>query len=126
MDQATDHAVKAGKILAKAAAKRGTKSDDLPAGTTTRKAAKLVAPNKAMAKFTLKNLSNSKTLDDLKFMLQENVGLIDAQFVKMNLSMHDRALMLSFMLKEFQRTNLFCHCDSMTYHLQGNTVSVNN
>ena len=70
MDKATDHAVKAGKILAKSAAKKGTKSDQLPSGTTTRKAAKLAPPSKTMAKFTLKNLASSKTLDDLKYMLQ--------------------------------------------------------
>ena len=124
MDQATDHAVKAGKILAKSAAKRGDKTDDLPAGTTTRQTAKLAPTSKAATKFTLQNLAKAKTLDDLKFQLQENVALIDSQFVKMDLSMHDRATMLAFMLKEFQRTNLFCHCDNIVYHLAGNTVRV--
>ena len=122
MDEATDHAVKAGKILAKSAAKRGDKTDELPAGTTTRKTAKLVPTSKNVAKFTLQNLAKAKTIEDLKFQLQENVSLIDAQFVKMDLSMHDRATMLAFMLKEFQRSNLFCHCDNIVYHLTGNTV----
>ena len=123
MDKATDKAVTAGKILAKSAAKKGVKTDSLPAGTTTRKAAKL-APPSAATKFTLQNLAKAKTIDELKFQLQENVSLIENQFVKMELPMHDRAMMLAFMLKEFQRLNLFCNCDNMVYHLAGNTVSL--
>ena len=122
MDQATNKAVKAGKILSRLAAKKGGKSDDLPAGTTTRLAARL-APPSAATKFTLQNLAKAKTQDELKFQLQEMASLIDTQMVKMDLSMHDRSMMLAFMLKEFQRMNLFCHCDSVVYHLAGNTVS---
>ena len=124
MDKATDKAVTAGKILARSAAKKGVKTDALPAGTTTRQATKLV-PTSAATKFTLQNLAKAKTIEDLKFQLQENAALIDNQFVKMELSMHDRALMLAFFLKEFQRSNLFCNCDNMVYHLTGNTVSKN-
>lgn len=123
MDQATDKAVKAGKILSKYAAKKGLKSDVLPSGTTTRLASKL-APPSAATKFTLQNLAKAKTEDELKFQLQEIASVIDTQMVKMDLTMHDRSMMLAFLLKEFQRMNLFCHCDSIVYHMVGNTVSL--
>ena len=122
MDQATDKAVTAGKILSKYAARKGVKTEELPAGTTTRLAVRLLPPS-AATKFTLKNLSMAKTTEELKFQLQEIVTILDTQMVKMDLSMHEKSMMLAFLLKEFQRLNLFCNCDSLVYHLAGNTVS---
>ena len=123
MDEASDKAVKAHKILARSAAKKGVKSTEAPTGTTTRAAAKLKPTDPALAKFNLKNLSLAKSEDDLKYQLQEMVALVVQQYEKAGLSMHQQSSMTAFAMKEFQRAGIFNTCDHMAYHLEGNTVS---
>lgn len=72
MDKVTKKSVKPATLLAKAAPKRGVKLDNLPAGTTTRAAAKLKPSDPTMAKFNLRNLNLVKDVDDLKYMIQVN------------------------------------------------------
>ena len=62
--------------------------------------------------------------NELHFQLQENVAVIINQMEnKMKLDMHQQAMAVSFMLKQFQRHGIFANCDNVVYHLQGNTVS---
>ena len=117
MEEASDKAIKAHKILARSAAKKGVKSSEPSPGTTTRAASKLKPLSSATAKFTLKNLSSAKTEDELKYQLQEMIALVLAQFDKLNLSDHQKAMMTAFTMKEFQRGGQFVSCDHMVYHL---------
>ena len=70
MDKVSTKAVKTSALLANAAPKKGTKTDTLPAGTSTRAAAKLKPTDPSMAKFNLRNLNMSKNVDDLKYQIQ--------------------------------------------------------
>ena len=123
MDKASDVAVKSIKILAKSAAKKGVQSDSVNSGATTRATDKLKPVHANVTKFTLKNLSLAKTMDEFRFQLQEMVGLVLNQFQKINLSKHEQSILTAFMLKEFQRAGIFANCDNVVYHSEGNTVS---
>ena len=123
LDAASDKAVKATKILAKSAIKKGVKNQGQIEGTTTRAATKLKPVDPAMAKFTLRNFGLAKSEDEMKFQLQELVTLVASQFDKNEMNMHQKGMMTAFMLKEFQRYGVFCNCDHVIYHAQGNTVS---
>ena len=70
MDKASTKAVKTSKLLANAAPKKGTKTDSLPSGTTTRAAKKLKPSDPNVAKFNLRNLNLVKDEDDLKYQTQ--------------------------------------------------------
>ena len=70
MDKVTSKSVKSAALLANAAPKKGTKTDTLPAGTSTRAASKLKPTDPSMAKFNLRNLNMSKNVDDLKYQIQ--------------------------------------------------------
>ena len=70
MDKVSSKAVKTSALLANAAPKKGTKTDTLPPGTSTRAAAKLKPTDPSMAKFNLRNLNMSKNVDDLKYQIQ--------------------------------------------------------
>ena len=124
LDAASDKAVKATKILAKSAIKKGVKTAGTIEGTTTRSAMKLKPVDPATAKFNLKNFGLAKTEEELKYQIQELVQLVTMQFDKIELDMHKKSMMTAFLLKEFQRYGIFCNCDHVVFHTQGNTVSL--
>ena len=70
MDKITKKSVNPSKLLAGAAARKGVKTDALPAGTATRASAKLKPSNPMVAKFNLRNLNMAKDENDLKYQIQ--------------------------------------------------------
>ena len=105
-----------------AAKKTNQKSTELPKGVKTRLGAKLAPPNPLIKTFTIANLKKAKSKDELMFQIQECVALFGEQFEKMEMSMEHRARSVAFMLKEFQRLDIFASVDSLVYHRTGNTV----
>ena len=145
MDKATSKAVKPATLLAAAAPKKGLKTDALPAGTSTRAAAKLKPSDPSMAKFNLRNLNLVKNVDDLKYQvqvsfhqaltfspshshnhcnIQQMIELVLNIMNKIDLDDHDQTKVAGFCLKEFQRNGIFTNVDSVIYHLCGNTLLI--
>ena len=113
------------KILAKTAArKRVEPSNELPKGVSTRAAAKLVSTDPTVKGFTLANLRKAKTKHEVLFQCQGAVENFVAQFEKCGFNMEQQAAVVGFMLKEFQRADIYASVDSLIYHRIGNTVSI--
>ena len=112
------------KILAKTAAKKRVEpSENLPKGVSTRAAAKLVSTDPSVKGFTLANLRKAKTKQEVLFQCQGAVENFVAQFDKCDFDWRQRQAVVAFMLKEFQRNDIYASVDSLIYHRIGNTVS---
>ena len=112
------------KVLAKTAAKKHqTPSEDLPKGVSTRAAAKLVSNDPTVRDFTLANLKKAKTKHEVLFQCQGMAEKLINQFEKCNFTMEQQAVVVGFLLKEFQRANIYASVDSLIYHRIGNTVN---
>ena len=112
------------KALAKTAAKKTNEpSNKLPKGMSTRAADKLVSDDPSVKGFTLANLMKAKTKKEILFQCQGAVEKFCNQFDKCALKQEEASVVVAFMLKEFQRRDIYASVDSIIYHRVGNTVS---
>ena len=107
--------------LAQAAAKKGV----IEKGNIhrmTRLGAELKPEDPKMAAFNLNNFKKTSTMQQMKFMLQEFNKLAMAQFEKMELSMKQKADLVAFSLKNYQKEGIFANVDSAIFYVQDNLV----
>lgn len=111
------------ELAATAAKKKMEKSEKSPKRVTTRATARLSSNDSSVKGFTLANLKKAKTKNEVLFQIQECVATFASNFDRLNYSMEQKALCVAFMLKEFQRENVYASCDSLIFHRAGNVVS---
>ena len=75
-----------------------------------------------MAAFNLNNFKKTSTMQQMKYMLQEFNKLAMAQFDKMELSMKEKADLVAFSLKNYQKEGVFANVDSAIFYVQENLV----
>ena len=110
-------------LAATAAKKRTDRSSKSPKGMETRSTAKLTSLDPSVKSFTLANLKKAKTKNEVLFQLQEGAAAFMACFDRLDYNMEQKALCVGFLLKEFQRQNVYASCDSLIFHRVGNCVS---
>ena len=108
--------------LANQAAKKGvtTKGKVYKA---TRLCDTLTAEDPSMKNFNLNNFKKTASEDQLKYMLQKNVEMVLNQFFKMGLPISTQADMVSFMIKNFQKGNIFAAVDHAVFIAEENQVN---
>lgn len=89
---------------------------------STRLADTLQAEDPSMKNFNLNNFKKSSTEPQLKYMLQKIVEMVINQFDKMGLPLSTQADMVSFMIKNFQKGNIFAAVDHAIYIAEPNQV----
>ena len=110
------------KNLASRAAKKGV----VEKGRTykaTRLAVDLESEDPKLKNFTISNFKKTASEHQLKFMLQEIVSMVLAQFEKMELTLRDQAAMVAFAIKSFQRGHIFANVDHAVFYEEDNVVS---
>ena len=75
-----------------------------------------------MKNFTLNNFKKTTTEPQLKYMLQKIVDMVTNQFDKMGLPLSSQADMVAFMMKNFQKANIFAAVDHAIYVAEPNQV----
>lgn len=82
----------------------------------------LQAEDPTMKNFTLNNFKKTTTEPQLKYMLQKIVDMVTNQFDKMGLPLSSQADMVAFMMKNFQKANIFAAVDHAIYVAEPNQV----
>lgn len=113
---------KKAKSLASRAAKKGVVEKG-KTYKTTRLAAELESEDPKLKNFTMANFKKTGTEKQLKFMLQEIVSMVLAQFEKMELTLSTQAEMVAFVVKSFQRGHIFANVDHAVFYEEENVVS---
>ena len=113
---------KKAKSLASRAAKKGVVEKG-KIYKTTRLAAELESEDPKLKNFTMANFKKTGTEKQLKFMLQEIVSMVLAQFEKMELTLSTQAEMVAFVVKSFQRGHIFANVDHAVFYEEENVVS---
>ena len=111
--------------LASKAAKKGVTNK----GKTykaTRLAETLVAEDPTMKNFNLNNFKKTTSEGQLKYMLQKMVEMVASQFEKMALPLSSQADMVAFMIKNFQKNNIFAAVDHAIFVAEPNQVLISN
>ena len=75
-----------------------------------------------MRNFNLNNFKKTTSEAQLKYMLQKMVDMVINQFDKMGLPLSSQADMVSFMIKNFQKGNIFAAVDHAIYIAEPNQV----
>ena len=75
-----------------------------------------------MRNFNLNNFKKTTSEPQLKYMLQKIVDMVINQFDKMGLPLSSQADMVSFMIKNFQKGNIFAAVDHAVYVAEPNQV----
>ena len=82
----------------------------------------LTAEDPAMKNFNLNNFKKTSSEPQLKYMLQKMVELIVNQFDKIGLPLSSQADMVAFMIKNFQKGNIFAAVDHAIFVAEPNQV----
>ena len=82
----------------------------------------LSAEDPSMKNFTLNNFKKTTTEGQLKYMLQKLVELMINQFDKIGLPLSSQADMVSFLIKSFQKGNIFGSVDHAIFVAEQNQV----
>lgn len=77
-----------------------------------------------MKNFNLSNFRKTTTEAQLKYMLQKMVEMVVNQFDKMALPISSQADMVAFMIKNFQKGNIFAAVDHAIFVAEPNQVSL--
>ena len=91
----------------------------------TRLADTLIAEDPSMKNFNLANFKKTTTEGQLKYMLQKMVEMVINQFDKMELPLSSQADMVAFLIKNFQKGNIFAMVDHAVYTAEPNQVRQN-
>ena len=108
--------------LAQQAAKKGVVEKKGNFHRATRLTQDLKPADPKMTTFNLNNFKKTTTKPQLKFMLQEFFKLASAQFEKMELLQKEKAEMVAFLLKSFQKDTIFASVDSAVFYNEENQV----
>ena len=111
------------KKLAQVAAKKGAVENKGSIYKATRLGQEMTSEDPKVASFNLANFKKTNSEAQLKFMIQELVNLILAQFTKMELPMSTQAEMVAFAIKNFQKGHLFAAVDHAVFYAENNMVS---
>ena len=81
---------------------------------------------KRLKKFNLKNFNMVENKQELRFMSNEMVKMLDNKMNALKMNTEDKASEVAFFLKAFQSFGIFAHCDSLVFANVGNTVNILN
>ena len=84
----------------------------------------LTAEDPLMKNFNLANFKKTTTEPQLKYMLQKMVELVINQFDKMCLPLSSQADMVAFLIKNFQKGNIFAAVDHAIFVAEPNQVPI--
>ena len=83
----------------------------------------MVAEDPSMKNFNLNNFKKTTTEPQLKYMLQKMVEMIVNQFDKIGLPLSSQADMVAFLIKNFQKGNIFAMVDHAVFVAEPNQVT---
>ena len=89
---------------------------------STRLCDTLQAEDPSMKNFNLNNFKKSQTEAQLKYMLQKIVEMVTNQFDKMGLPLSTQSDMVAFLIKNFQKANIFAAVDHAIFVAEPNQV----
>ena len=82
----------------------------------------LMAEDPSMKNFNLANFKKTNSEPQLKYMLQKMVEMVISQFDKMMLPLSSQADMVAFLIKNFQKGNIFAAVDHAIFVAEPNQV----
>ena len=92
--------------LAQAAAKKGVVEDRSKFAKKTRQGQELKPEEQRLKTFSKNNFTAAKTMDQVRFQLQEMAKFTMAHLEKMNFTTREKSSLVAFLLKQFQKGNL--------------------
>jgi len=92
--------------LAATAAKKGLVADKSKFVKKTRQTAELEPEDAKMKTFSKNNFTAAKTLNQVKFQLQEMAKFTMAHFQRANFTQREKSTLVGFLLKQYQKGKL--------------------